>query len=618
MPFISDQSIDLVRRQVSIVDVVGRVTQLKKAGRQWRALSPFTSEKSPSFYVNPDKNVWFCYSSGKGGDVIGFVREYEKLNFNEAVEALAERYHITLEYQDGGSSQNETRSLKKQLLELHEAVTDYYREKFFSTLPDAVATRSYWTDSRRFSLDIAKEWHIGFAPSEPGDLMARLLRAKFTPEAIRSCGLFYVPERETDITRWRHRFRGRLMIPIRDSQGRVIAFTARVLPVTPEDDPSREAKYVNSPETPLFVKGDLVFGLDRAKDHVADPENKNRRRFLLVEGQLDCIRCQTHGLTHTVAPQGTAITENQMRLLKRYADHLDVLLDGDNAGQKGAFRMLPLALAAGHEVRFLPLPPKTDPDSLLASEGAGALPALQANSRSAMDFACSFLLPEGPRAGAQEKAGAFTQLCEIIAAAPSSVAQESYLDEICRIWRLDPRGARRDFGNWQRRSTRPSTPSEEPSNPPSLPSDQRLTTVEHDLLLLVFNHEALGTALSQLIHDEWIDHTHPHGRLLARVLAEFHEGLWQNPATVPDLCENEEDRNLAYRLLAHKACFEEPVKHANCCLSDLVKRHVTRRLEAVNAKLQSLPFNDPAVATLQNEVRSLRALRSKVPQLSLS
>ncbi|GHC11233.1 DNA primase [Cerasicoccus arenae] len=365
MPRIARSCIETIRQQVSLVDVAGAYTQMKRAGAQWRGLSPFNTEKTPSFYVHPEKNVFHDYSSGNAGDLFRFVMLKENLGFNDAIEFIASRYNVPLEYDNDGAPP-ERASLRKELFTLHEVAVDYFHRAFFADHPEAEFIRQYWTEKRHFPIEVAREFKIGLAPSNGDGFVKYIVDKGFSMEALKACGLLYIFDNARDASRARARFRGRLMIPIRDIQGRVIAFTARQTDLTPDDDSSKEAKYVNSPETPIFYKSGVLFGLDHARQHIDES-----KAFVLVEGQLDCLRCFEQGVHTAVAPQGTAITEQQLGLLRKYTPKLEVLLDGDRAGQKGAMRMLPLALAAGLEVYFLPLPTGLDPDDLLRDGGGG-------------------------------------------------------------------------------------------------------------------------------------------------------------------------------------------------------------------------------------------------------
>ena len=248
----------------------------------------------------------------------------------------------------------------------------------------------------------------------------------------------------------RPRFRGRLMIPIRDHQGRVVAFTARQTALTPADDPAHEAKYVNSPETPIFTKGNLLFNLDRSRTSVGEG-----RPFVLVEGQLDALRCWQVGLKSAVAPQGTSMTEGQLVLLRRYHTQLECFFDSDSAGQKAALRLLPLALKAGMEVRFLGLAgaDKVDPDLLFLERGLAAYDELKKGSLSAMAFACRAALPAPAEASAEQKTRAAQAVLEVIAAAESEVARSEFVAEAAAHLRLQPSALQRDFERFRARAS---------------------------------------------------------------------------------------------------------------------------------------------------------------------
>src|SRR5581483_9733955 len=300
------------------------------------------------------------------------------------------------------------------------------------------------------------------------------------------CGLFFIYDHaEITLGALRPRFRGRLMIPIRDHQGRVVAFTARQTERTPADDPAREAKYVNSPETPIFTKGNLLFNLDRARTAVGEG-----KPFVLVEGQLDALRCWSVGLKTAIAPQGTSITEGQLVLLRRYHPQVECFFDSDAAGQKAALRFLPMALKAGLEVRFLTLAgaEKLDPDLLFLEKGLAAYEALRRDAQSAMAFACRAILPQPAAASGELKARAAQGLFELVAAAESEVARAEFLGEAAAYLQIPTGALQKDFQTFLRRQVRPlGAPSgAQPSTPNAQPAPSALSgpTPEQHLLLL--------------------------------------------------------------------------------------------------------------------------------------
>ena len=451
MPAIKPTCVIDLKMRVNIVDVVSRVVALKKAGgSRMKGLCPFHNEKTPSFQVDGDKGLYHCFGCNKSGDIISFVRETEQFNFTEAVETLGQRFGVVIEYEEGSRGPSrEERSLRQEIFELHDATAEHFHQAFKANDAAGDYMRKYWVEKRRFSLELADEFKIGVADENGSGLGAALLKRKFSDEALRRCGLFFTRDDSVlTIGALKPRFRGRLMIPIRDHQGRVVAFTARQTDLTPQDDPAREAKYVNSPETPIFTKGNLLFNLDRARTAVGEG-----KPFVLVEGQLDAMRCWSVGLKTAIAPQGTAITESQLVLLRRYQTQVECFFDSDSAGQKASLRFLPMALKAGLEVRFLTLAgaDRIDPDLLFLERGLAAYDEVRRGAMGAMAFACRAVLPAPATATPEQKAAAARQLHEIVSATESEVARAGFIGEIAAYLKLPVAALQQDFFTQQRR-----------------------------------------------------------------------------------------------------------------------------------------------------------------------
>ncbi|HXC03021.1 MAG TPA: DNA primase, partial [Opitutaceae bacterium] len=583
MPAIKPTCVRDLKNRVNLSDVVSRVATLKKVGARWRALCPFHAEKSPSFYVDADKGFYKCFGCGKAGDIISFVRETEQLTFTEAVEALGQRFGVPIEYEAGAGPSREERSLRQELFDLHEAAAEFFREVFLAPGATGDFMRAYWVEKRRFPLELADEFKIGAAAPDDTGLGARLLKKKFSEDALRQSGLFFVRDGALlTLTSLRPRFRGRLMIPIRDHQGRVVAFTARQTDLTPADDPAREAKYINSPETPIFTKGNLLFNLDRARSHAG--ENKP---FVLVEGQLDAMRCWHVGLKTAVAPQGTAITDSQLALLRRYTPQVECFFDGDSAGQKAALRFLPMALRAGLEIKFLGLAgaEKTDPDVLFLERGLAAYDELRRDSLNAMAFACRALLPSPATASSEEKARATQTIFELVAAAESEVARAGFLSEIAEYLHLPRSALQKDFDAFRRRGTRLAAPAAPPEATPPPAADG--PSSEHDLLLLCLHFEHLGKSLAQALPPEWIDTTRVAGVLLQRCLAEFAQDTWPGRDHLDELLETPEQKTLAASLLFDNPTIDTPAKVAAEGLRQLRARALEPELRKIELALTS-------------------------------
>jgi DNA primase len=613
MPAIKPSCVRDLKLRVNLADVVSRVVTLRKAGgARLKGLCPFHNEKTPSFNVDTDKGFFKCFGCGKAGDAISFVRETEQLNFTEAVEALGQRFNIPIEYEAGsGGPSREERSLRQEIYDLHEHAAEHFHQAFKAQDATGEFMRKLWHEQRKFPLELADEFKIGAADAMGSGLGAALLRKKFSEPALRQCGLFFIYD-DALLTgaALRPRFRGRLMIPIRDHQGRVVAFTARQTELTPADDPAHEAKYVNSPETPIFIKSNLLFNLDRARSHVGDGHP-----FVIVEGQLDALRCWSVGLKTAIAPQGTSITEGQLVLLRRYHTQVECFFDSDSAGQKAALRFLPMALKAGLEVRFLTLAgaSKLDPDLLFLERGLPAYEEVRRGAQSAMAFACRATLPHPANATSEHKTRAAQALYELIAAAESQVARSQFLSEIAIHLRLPLSALAADFQTALARQNRQAAARPAaitPTQAPALASD----TAEHHLLLLALNHEQLGRALAAAIPHDWIDTGHIAGALLNRVLAEFEQNSWPGREHLDALLETPEERTLVATLIFNALDLDDPAKVAAAGLQQLRARALEPRLRQIELALANpQPDSDfDPISLLKERSELQRQLRQPI------
>jgi DNA primase len=609
MPVIKKSCVEAVKLRVNLADVVSRVVSLKKAGgARLKGLCPFHSEKTPSFNVDSDKGFFKCFGCGKAGDAITFVRETEQLSFTEAVEALGQRYGVPIEYEEGAGPSREERSLRQELFDLHEQAAGHFHDAFRAAGPTGDFMRGYWGD-RRFTQELAEEFKIGAAAPDGGGLGAVLQRRKYSEEAIRQCGLFFIRD-DAMLTMGglRPRFRGRLMIPIRDHQGRVVAFTARQTALTPQDDPSREAKYVNSPETPIFTKSHLLFNLDRARTAVGEG-----RPFVMVEGQLDAMRCWSVGLKTAVAPQGTSITEGQLALLRRYHAEVECFFDSDEAGQKAALRLLPMALKANIEVRFLTLAgdAKVDPDLLFLEKGIAAYDEVRRSALSAMAFACRALLPSPAAASSEQRSRAAQGVLAIIAAAESEISRAAFINEAAALLHLPASALASDLRRHTARTARPGAPV--PSSTPPVRASGAVSP-EHDLLRLCLHFENVGRPLSAAIPHDWIDQRRPEGVLLNRFLGELENGNWPGRDHLEALMESDDEKSLVASLLFDVPVLDDPFKVAREGVRKLRDRALEPRVRQIELALANTPsdFNDDSSSLLRELSDLQRQLRQPV------
>ncbi len=617
MPAIKPTCVRDLKSRVNLADVVSRAVTLKKAGgARLKGLCPFHNEKTPSFHVDFDKGFYHCFGCGKSGDAISFVRETEMLNFTEAVEALGKRFNIVIEYEEGsGGPTPEQRSLRQELFDLHDAAAEHFHQALKAKDATGDWMRAYWTEQRKFSPELADEFKLGAAAPDGGGLGAALLRRKYSEAALRQCGLFFVRD-DALITpgALKSRFRGRLMIPIRDHQGRVVAFTARQTALTPDDDVAKEAKYVNSPETPIFTKGNLLFNLDRARSSVGEG-----KPFVLVEGQLDALRCWSVGLKTAIAPQGTSITEGQLALLRRYHAQVECFFDSDSAGQKAALRFLPMALKAGIEARFLTLAGegKLDPDLLFLERGLASYDELKRDAMSAMAFACRALLPGPATASAEQKSRAAQAAFEIIAAAESEVTQAGLIAEAAGHLRLSAAAAHKDFQTFLHRQNRQAALRPAPLGAaPQLPGPAGAVaqSPEHHLLLVCLHFEQLGKPLAAAVAHDWIDASLPAGALLNRFLNEFEHDGWLGRDHLDSLLETDAERALVHAILFEAPTFDDPTKVAAEGVERLRARALEPRLRQIELALAEahLDSSVDAKSLLKQRSELQRQLRAPI------
>ena len=363
MPRIAQETVEQVAAASDIVAVINGYFPLKRAGTEFRAICPFHQEKTPSFFVNPSKQSYYCHGCGAGGAVFQFLMQYENIDFPESVRRLASRAGIAI-IEDELSAEEETKqSLRKRLLRLHFEATAWFHSNLLRT--KAAAHARAYLQSRGVNIETAKRWQIGYAPNTWDSLVHWATAAGFVKQELIESGLVKLREEGNPHSRLYDRFRDRLMFPIHNDFGEVVAFSGRIL-----DPKAKGGKYVNSPETPLFSKGNLLFGLHQSKRSIA-----NAHQAIVLEGQLDLITTFEAGIQNVVAPQGTALTARHAALLRRFADEVVLFFDADAAGQKAGERALEVLFGAGLQVKIGEMPAGEDPDSLIRKSGSDAFRA---------------------------------------------------------------------------------------------------------------------------------------------------------------------------------------------------------------------------------------------------
>ena len=436
---------DRIRDATDIVDLVSEHVQLTRRGRNFLGLCPFHEEKTPSFSVNPDRQFYHCFGCGVGGDVFKFIQEIDRVTFVEAVKFLAERAGIALP-ERSGPSREET-----------EAADELYRandlaQKYFHHLllnDEVGASARTYLQTRRLAGETIARFGLGYAPPEWDALLKVAGRRGLNPQILERAGLALQSSKSSDHY---DRFRDRVTFPIANLSDRTIAFGARAL------QPDQEPKYLNSPETPIYHKGRVLYGLSISRDAI-----RRQDAVLVVEGYMDLISLAQAGIQHVVATSGTALTEDHGRLLARFARQVVLLFDGDAAGSTAAMRGLEVILGTGLDARVVSLPAEHDPDSFVQEHGPDALLKRAENTQSVLDFYLEQLAQQHDFSSVEGKARAVERLKPLLAKPRDAVRRDLLLREVAERLSVDEQSLRHDLQASMRRPQRPRKAPTEPS-----------------------------------------------------------------------------------------------------------------------------------------------------------
>ena len=415
---ITESVVEEIKARIDLADLVASYgIQVRHAGGSAKACCPFHHEKTPSFNINTAKGFYHCFGCGESGDAIKFVQKQEGLTFIESVKKLAEQCGVKVE-----ETEDPNAGKRKRLYALMAELAAFYHRCLLQA-KEAQLARDY-LKSRALDGDVAEEWCIGYAPNGVSNILKWAEKYKYTPEELEAAGVVKPPNRPGDSGY--HRFGGRLMFVVRDKQGRVVAFSGRQLV-----EQKNSGKYVNSPETLIFKKSNVLFGFDRAARAIGkDPHGE----VIVCEGQIDCIRLHSCGFANAVAGQGTAFTEEHVRMLKRVASQAVLVYDDDAAGHKATIRSGAMLLAAEIPVRVVSLPDGDDPDSFLRTKGAEAFRALLEKGESIIEFQCRISQAKEPNPKSIDAVARVSKaVLSTIAACPSPVLRASMVGEASNL-----------------------------------------------------------------------------------------------------------------------------------------------------------------------------------------
>ena len=597
--FFSPATLEQVRAASDIVDVIGGYIPLKRNGANFVALCPFHREKTPSFNVNAHKQIFHCFGCHKGGDVFSFVKEYENIDFPDAVRRLAERARIPLEteLQPGAA---DTRHLKDRLFQIHEQITQRWQAALAAGEAGQMA-RDYLA-RRGVSAEAVQLFRLGCAPEAWDDTVNWAKGKHYEWPLMEQAGLVV---RKEGSDHYYDRFRGRLIFPICDEQGRVVAFSGRIL-----TGDEKTAKYVNSPETPIFTKGKVMFGLDKSKRALLDTH-----QAVICEGQLDLIACFMAGVKNVVAPQGTALTSDHTRLLKRYVEEVVLCFDSDNAGQNAAVRSLDSLLASGLAIRVATVPAPHDPDSFIKESGGGAFAQLIENARGFFDYYLDRLCALHDPATDRGRRAIVQAMAEALHKTGSEVLRDTHAQKTALRLNVAAEAMRQEF----KKTARPPAVEAEESTASieSIESiEQAARPTQHEwwlLRVLLENNDQVDWVAAHL-DVAWLPS--PDAReIVAQRLRLGHD--WPGAAAWLGQPENSRWQSLVSEILADSrpipdaAALAQGSSTRDGIVKILRDKEIERRLAECNRKLAAPDAHEAASGGLLEEMQRLRQLKKQ-------
>ena len=424
---ITKETIDKIFSAIRVEEIVGEYVQLKRAGSNYKGLSPFVDEKTPSFIVSPSKQIWKDFSSGKGGTAISFLMEIEGFSYPEALRYAAKKYGIEIEElkKDLTEEEKKAQTDKDLLYKIHEVANDFFQNQLYETEEGRNIGLSYFKE-RELKPETIKKFQLGYSPELKNAFTQYAIEKGYSKEILEKSGLSIFSEKSTEGI---DRFRERVIFPIHGFSGRVLGFGGRILKSN-----TKTAKYLNSPETEIYHKSNVLYGLFQSKQAIS-----RENMCLLVEGYMDVVALHQSGIENVVASSGTSLTTEQIKLIKRLTENVTILFDGDAAGIKASFRSIDMLLAESMNIRILLFPEGHDPDSFARENSMEFVKNfIKENSKDFIDFKAEILLKEAEN-DPIKKAEAIRDIVKSVAHVDNGLKQEIYLKQIATQFGLTER-----------------------------------------------------------------------------------------------------------------------------------------------------------------------------------
>ncbi len=604
---IPDETIEQVLAATDIVDLVGSYLPLKRSGSNFKANCPFHNEKTPSFMVNPARQSYHCFGCGEGGSAIGFVMAYENLPFPDAVKKLATRSGVLIQEEVYDPEADKRRKNRSRLIEVHNQAARFMHEQLL-TSPDAQHARDY-LKSRGYGKEMAERWIVGWMPDNPDVFLNWARDKKFTGRDLVNCDLAGQKEEHNARAGLYVRFRGRLMFPIHNDYGDIIAFSGRQL----RDDPNT-GKYINSRETPLFKKSKVFFALDKARRIMT------KDKFaLLCEGQIDVIACHESGIGSAIATLGTACTPDHARLLKRYTNDVIICFDADGAGFKAADKAFTILAPEGMHIRMVAMPQGQDPDSLIKRDGAEAFRKLVTDADEYFTVKLQHEMATRDLSSIRERAALANDLAALVAHVGDKMSKEALINQISTQLGIGAEELRGEVVLAEKQQARSKLYENRQSAKDSASDTPRTIATPVNGSVAYLCHLALTSQEAQ----EWLGEqlesltdpleSLPGGSILRNILRKLPDPT--NTAAIQTYITSlEADDQLALRSALVGETADNPVRAAEETTAMLVSTHFQNKEASIRSRLREPNLGPEEMVALMNQAKELQNILKNLQQ----
>ena len=585
MARVPEETIERIRNTADIYDVVAQYVDLKKRGRNFFGLCPFHSEKTPSFSVAPDKQIYHCFGCGAGGNVFSFIVEHEKISFIEAVQQLGQKYGIEVDYQSGPSNK-----IFSSLYEVHDIAVKLYHNTLFSEKGKAALD---YLHNRGLNDDTIKTYQIGFAPDSWDTLSNTVKPSSFKDAVYEKTGLFIKTDRG-----WRDRFRSRIMFPIYHQSGKAIAFGGRIFN---SDDP---AKYLNSPETPLYRKSEVFYGLHKTRDSI--------RKFstaILVEGYTDFLQLVQLGIPNVVALSGTALGINHANQIRKFASKVYLAYDGDDAGVNATLRAGYVLFQAGVEPLVIPMPNDKDPDDWVREEGVNAFQEAMGSSMSLLLF--HLQKKDVKNLSATDRSRIVKEILKEISLINDGIIRDDLLKSLSQELQLDEVEVFRLF-NSQTGMKRVRMDSEQ-SDTKDQPFTNTMQKAQLEIIrAIAFNFDEVYPSMKNIIDFQIFDE--PILKKIGLLLIEDKKS--KGLSAIIDQFENMDEKRLVSEILFDEVSSDDPQLIIKECFSTIKKKLIKDQIKQARIKIRELESSGKDTKEIIIQVtdlqKSLQALTENI------